>query len=112
MLHFVISILSFVWRTGSMTDPQQRAPLSPNGALIVRIAITTQFSLGMVFMLMIVKTLRSYSAHEKHLYPTAENTPNVYRDETRTSARASDIESGVEQRGRARVRSGEKSSGG
>lgn len=61
MLLFVVAILSFVWRTGSVNDPEERSGLSPAGALGPRIAITSLFGLGMVYFVMIVRTLQSYS---------------------------------------------------
>ncbi len=63
MLYFVISILSFVWRTGSYADPDEREGLSPTGALGPRIAITAVFLVGMAYLVLIVKTLKSYGTH-------------------------------------------------
>jgi len=63
MIFFIISILSFVWRTGSTNDPPDppgRSPLSPTASLVVRIALTALFGLGMVYFAMIVNTLRKY----------------------------------------------------
>ncbi|KAK0455722.1 uncharacterized protein EV420DRAFT_1552868 [Desarmillaria tabescens] len=63
MVYFVISILSFVWRTGSYVDPDEREGLSPTGALGPRIAITGVFLIGMVYLVLIIKTLKSYGTH-------------------------------------------------
>jgi hypothetical protein len=60
MISFVVSILSFVWRTGSTSDPSSRSPLTPQSALAPRIAITCVFALGMVYLGLIVTTLRRY----------------------------------------------------
>ncbi|KAF9558383.1 hypothetical protein CPC08DRAFT_763958 [Agrocybe pediades] len=62
MLLFICSILSFVWRTGSVTDPDDRPPLSAQAALGPRIAITALLTLGMVYLGMIIKSLRKYGA--------------------------------------------------
>ncbi|KAF8917974.1 hypothetical protein CPB85DRAFT_1284294 [Mucidula mucida] len=43
MILFIVSILSFVWRTGSVDDPDERAPL--------------------VYFFLIVRTLKSYGSH-------------------------------------------------
>ncbi|PBK65565.1 hypothetical protein ARMSODRAFT_960936 [Armillaria solidipes] len=63
MVYFIISILSFVWRTGSYVDPDSREGLSPTGALGPRIAITGVFLIGMAYLVLIVKTLKSYGMH-------------------------------------------------
>ncbi|KAF6743521.1 hypothetical protein DFP72DRAFT_124143 [Ephemerocybe angulata] len=60
MLFFLSSILSFVWRTGSEADPEVRPPLSRKAALGPRIAITLVFALGMIYLLMIIRTLKRY----------------------------------------------------
>jgi hypothetical protein len=104
MLLFVVCILSFVWRTGSVADPQQRMLLSPNGALAARIAITAVFALGMFFMLMIVRTLKRYGAHEESPYLTMGRMSGSYRSETRASVRARDVDAAMERRGRERER--------
>lgn len=106
MLLFILSILSFVWRTGSAADPQQRTPLSPNGALAARIAITGEFALGMLFMMLIVRTLKRYSTHEEP--PPSQATgrePGGYRSDPKASVRARDIDAAMERRGRERQRS-------
>ncbi|GLB33212.1 hypothetical protein LshimejAT787_0100970 [Lyophyllum shimeji] len=103
MILFVASILSFVWRTGSELDPLDRAPLSSRAALGPRIAITSVFTLGMVYFVLIVRSLRSYGSHAaragawRRKERAAEQTPRM---------RARDIEAAMERRGRVRQRSG------
>ncbi|TFK28594.1 hypothetical protein FA15DRAFT_665038 [Coprinopsis marcescibilis] len=62
MLLFLVAILSFVWRTGSDADPPpgERPPLSAKYALGPRIAITSVFTLGMVYLFLIISTLKRY----------------------------------------------------
>lgn len=63
MIAFIASILSFVWRTTSVsTSPPSSPPstFSPGGLLAVRIVITSVFGLGMVYFILIVRTLRRY----------------------------------------------------
>ncbi|KAF8644337.1 hypothetical protein AX16_008545 [Volvariella volvacea WC 439] len=60
MILFVISIFSFVWRTGSTADPEVRPPLPPSGALGTRIAITAIFALGLIYLFLILRTLKRY----------------------------------------------------
>ncbi|KAK7459507.1 hypothetical protein VKT23_009490 [Stygiomarasmius scandens] len=60
MIFFIFSIISYVWRTGSILDPQEREGLSPKAVLGPRIAITGLFVLGMGYFVLIVKTLRAY----------------------------------------------------
>jgi hypothetical protein len=107
MLLFIVSILSFVWRTGSVADPAERTPFSQNGALGARIAVTGVFTLGILFMLMIVKTLKSYGMHEEQagMGVGVWTTPGSYRSETRASMGARDLGAPMERRGRERERS-------
>ncbi|KAG6894776.1 hypothetical protein C0992_004732 [Termitomyces sp. T32_za158] len=60
MVLFIASILSFVWRTGSVSDPDDRPALSERGALGARLAVTGVFMLGMIYFVLIVRTLKSY----------------------------------------------------
>ncbi|KAK7459508.1 hypothetical protein VKT23_009491 [Stygiomarasmius scandens] len=65
MIFFISSIISYVWRTGSILDPQEREGLSPKAVLGPRIAITGLFVLGMGYFVLIVKTLKAYGDDEK-----------------------------------------------
>jgi hypothetical protein len=60
MVLFLVAIMSFIWRSGAVDDPDPRPPLSVKAALGPRIAVTGVFALGMIYFIMIVKTLRSY----------------------------------------------------
>jgi len=62
MILFITAILSFVWRTGSVLDPEDRPPLGARAVLGPRIAITAVFLLGMVYLAMIVRTLKKYGS--------------------------------------------------
>jgi hypothetical protein len=112
MLLFIVSILSFVWRTGSVADPAERTPFSQNGALGARIAVTGVFTLGILFMLMIVKTLKSYGMHEEQagMGVGVWTTPRSYRSETRASMGARDL--GAPMEGREGSGSGARQAGG
>lgn len=95
MVLFIVSILSFVWRTGSVLDPQQREPLGAYAALGPRIAVTLLFTIGMFYFVMIVKTLKRYGV---------QGTPNP-----RPLSPRVDPDSGEEQRGRRRERNPSRS---
>lgn len=117
MLLFISAILSFVWRTGSVLDPADPNPLGARAALGPRITITGVFVLGLVYLGMIVRTLRNYGSYQhssRALPPLAAgvgtrnefgkgvNDPegnNVKRP------RARDIDAAMERRGRERKRS-------
>lgn len=101
MVLFLVSILSFVWRTGSELDPPERSPLSAHAALGPRIAVTGVFGLGMVFFAMIVKTLKSYSTHASGM----EQRQKYHNSEQVISPRARDLDAAMERRGRERNRS-------
>ena len=60
MILFVVAILSYVWRTGASNDPDPRPPLSPRAAVGPRIAVTGVFAVGLVYLVLIVRTLKSY----------------------------------------------------
>lgn len=64
MLFFITAILCFVWRTGSSSDPApgSRPPLPFHSALGPRIAVTSVFLLGMVYLFLIITTLKRYGA--------------------------------------------------
>ena len=62
MLFFLSSIMSFVWRSGSEDDPEVRPPLSRKVALAPRIAITAVLAIGVVYLLMIIRTLKRYGS--------------------------------------------------
>lgn len=80
MIGFLVSILSFVWRTGSTSDPEQRPALSPTAVLGPRIAVTGVFAIGMMYFVLIVYTLSSYGSHgelyESMLHP---GSPDIRR---------------------------------
>ncbi|KAF8638118.1 hypothetical protein AX17_002438 [Amanita inopinata Kibby_2008] len=63
MVMFIASILSFVWRTGSVEDMAERPPLSVEASLGPRLVITTVFMIGLVYFFLIVKTLQRYGSH-------------------------------------------------
>ncbi|KAH9483258.1 hypothetical protein JR316_0005362 [Psilocybe cubensis] len=64
MLLFLSAILSFVWRTGSVLDPEDRPPLGAKAILGPRIAITLVFFLGIVYLALIVRTLKKYGSQQ------------------------------------------------
>ncbi|KAG6329741.1 hypothetical protein ID866_9349 [Astraeus odoratus] len=60
MIFFITSILCFVWRSGSTTDPSARPPLPPSAAIGPRILVSAFIILGSVYFMAIVKTLQRY----------------------------------------------------
>jgi hypothetical protein len=55
-----MSITSFVWRTGSVLDPNERQSLGQHAVLGPRIAITVLLFLGLLYFGLIIATLRRY----------------------------------------------------
>jgi len=81
MFFFITAILSFVWRSGSSSDSTNPVPLSPTAVLGPRIAVTFLFLLGLVYFMMIVKTLHNYGrTHdtdaEMRMLSGADSDPN------------------------------------
>ena len=66
MVAFCVAIMSYIWRTGSSSDPPDgvRPPLEPGEALAVRVVLTAVFALGLVYFVMIVRTFASYGERE------------------------------------------------
>lgn len=66
MVAFCIAIMSYIWRTGSSSDPADgvRKPLSPGQALAVRTVITVIFTIGVIYFVMILRTFASYGERE------------------------------------------------
>lgn len=64
MILFLSAILSFVWRTGSVSDPSNPPPIGDRAILGPRILITCVFVLGLVDLAMIIKTLKNYGSLE------------------------------------------------
>ena len=62
MISFCVSILSFVWRTGASTDSPH--PPSSEVELGPRIAITSLFALGIIYLYFIIRTFKSYGGSE------------------------------------------------
>jgi hypothetical protein len=62
MVLFLSAILSFVWRTGSVSDPLVRPPLGDRAALGLRFAISCVLLLGLGYMAMIIATLKTYGS--------------------------------------------------
>ncbi|KAJ7476957.1 hypothetical protein B0H11DRAFT_2194740 [Mycena galericulata] len=60
VIFFIISITSFVWRTGSVLDPDERQSLGRHAVLGPRIAITVVLLLGLLYFALIIATLARY----------------------------------------------------
>lgn len=62
MIAFVVSILSYVWRSGDTNDPVDGGwpRLTPSQALGPRLTITTFVALGLLNFLMILRTFKKY----------------------------------------------------
>ncbi|KAF8173814.1 hypothetical protein K438DRAFT_1771979 [Mycena galopus ATCC 62051] len=81
VVFFIVSIMSFVWRTGSVLDPDEHQLLGPQAILGPRIAITVVLLLGLLYFALIIVTLRRYG-------------------EPPARARESDVEAQTRPRGR------------
>ncbi|KAJ7735110.1 hypothetical protein DFH07DRAFT_967345 [Mycena maculata] len=60
VVFFIMSITAFVWRTGSVLDPDERQSLGRHAVLVPRIAVTVVLLLGLLYFGLIIATLRRY----------------------------------------------------
>ncbi|KAI6013285.1 hypothetical protein EDC04DRAFT_714789 [Pisolithus marmoratus] len=60
MIFFIASILAFVWRSGSTTDPSIPSSLNPEAAIGPRVFVSVILFLGILYLGAIVKTLQGY----------------------------------------------------
>jgi len=102
MILFCVSILSFVWRTDAENDPKDRPPMSTKAALGLRILITSVFVLGLVYLALIITTLRRYGTHGG---TRGILGPGVERRGNADPVRAREVDAAMERRGRERQRS-------
>ncbi|KAF8185178.1 hypothetical protein BJ912DRAFT_973825 [Pholiota molesta] len=115
MFLFLSAILSFVWRTGSINDSAEHPPLGNRAVLGPRIGITAVLLLGIIYLGMIVNTLKKYGSHQHqgsaHTLPHAHGkeaeagkTPRgAAIHEPKDRQRGNDFE--MDHRGRDRERS-------
>lgn len=95
--------MSFVWRTGSVLDPEERQSLGPQAILGPRVAITVVLLLGLLYFALIIVTLRRYGEPparnvEAQTGPrgrTAERTPSGRK--MRSTGRRDRTDAGVEK---------------
>lgn len=59
IIFFIISIMAFVWRTGTIEDASQ-TPITSHDALAPRIIVTLVLSLGLVYLILIRSTFQRY----------------------------------------------------
>jgi hypothetical protein len=119
MVLFLLAILSFTWRTGSVSDPSDRPPLGDRAALGLRITITCVLLLGLGYMAMIIMTLKAYGSPSSSTRtgmgtrntmqgsgtPIDGNTTQDHGAGTSEKIRVRDVDAAMERRGRPRERS-------
>lgn len=59
MIFFIIAIMAFVWRTGTIDDVNH-TPITSHDALVPRVVVTVVLSLGLVYLILIAGTFRRY----------------------------------------------------
>ena len=60
MIFLIISIMTFIWRTGTIEDTRQTPIVTSHEALAPRIVVTCVFSLGLIYLVLIHSTFRRY----------------------------------------------------
>ncbi|KAJ6465961.1 hypothetical protein C8R47DRAFT_1154597 [Mycena vitilis] len=94
VVFFIMSITSFVWRTGSVLDPDERQLLGPHAVLGPRIAVTAVLLIGLLYFALIISTLQRYG--EPPVRGREGNT------EVQTGARGRTAERTPSRRGKTR----------
>ena len=61
LIFFVVCLISFIWRAGSLDDEKIRE-LSSKQALLPRIIASCIFGVGFVYLILIISTLRRYGS--------------------------------------------------
>ena len=61
LIFFVVCLISFIWRAGSLDDEKMRE-LSSSRALLPRVIASSIFGVGFVYFILIVLTLRRYGS--------------------------------------------------
>ncbi|KAI6038084.1 hypothetical protein EDC04DRAFT_2698155 [Pisolithus marmoratus] len=102
MIFFIVSILAFVWRSGSMADPSTPPLVNSEAAIGPRVLVSVLLFLGIIYFVAIVKTLQGFGRVNDATgwTETARETGNVIRERR-------DVEREMERgdnRGRARKR--------
>ncbi|KAL1679233.1 hypothetical protein EV122DRAFT_289766 [Schizophyllum commune] len=109
MVMFITTILSFVWRTGAVNDPEERDALPIHIALVPRVIITAVFGLGMVYFILIVNSLRSYGSRAARR--KAQRSPRVAQGESQSPRTAPNQGTPREQRTERREEQGKEKQG-
>lgn len=114
MIAFIVSILSYVWRSGDTSDPENGGwpRLTPTQALGPRLTITAFVTLGLLNFLMILRTFKKYGKNGGSLIdlPSSHQTPEG--DMTSSAARGRNIsrKAGMELQASSPVRGGSSTS--
>ncbi|KAL0954997.1 hypothetical protein HGRIS_003923 [Hohenbuehelia grisea] len=78
LIFFSVTVLSFIWRTGSLADPEDPIRLSPREQLGPRIALSIVFGLGLVYFLLTLNTLRHYGSSMDTIWRDKVNEWRAY----------------------------------
>ncbi|KAL0954996.1 hypothetical protein HGRIS_003922 [Hohenbuehelia grisea] len=81
LVFFSVSVLSFIWRTGSSADFEDPIRLSPRGELGPRVALSVVFVLGLVYFVLIMDTLRHYGSSMDNEWRNKVKGWRLYEDE-------------------------------
>ena len=89
MIAFIVSILSYVWRSGATNDPENGGwpRLTPTQALGPRLTVTAFVVVGLLNFFMILRTFKKYSKncwsfielHSSHQTPQVDRTSSAAR---------------------------------
>lgn len=91
VIAFIVSILSYVWRSGASNDPENGVwpLLTPTQAFGPRLAITAIVALGLLNFLMILRTFKKYGTSGGSFVepPDSHQTPGGDRTYSATRGR-------------------------
>ncbi|KZV76568.1 hypothetical protein PENSPDRAFT_747459 [Peniophora sp. CONT] len=91
LLSFMVAIMSYVWRSNSVTDPASRTT-SVRASLATRIAVTCVLGIGILYFFAMLNTLRRYGEvmDETWKRKMAKQANKVWRQQTGNAAPARD----------------------
>ncbi|TDL17468.1 hypothetical protein BD410DRAFT_883483 [Rickenella mellea] len=69
LIFFFVAIISYICTTGTSTETISKLPGSDRGAWGLRIPVITLFALGVIYFVLVIRTLNSFSDDDMYTFP-------------------------------------------